>query len=232
MSTRGRLTLARIAAGREEWAAAQQHTLAHLDVLAAGGYATWVPECLDALGEITAGHGAHEDAVRLLAAAERARHDMGSVRVLPEQPHWEAIDARLRDALGDAYDLAAAQGAALTLHDTLEWARRARGSRTRPATGWDALTPTEVKVAELVAQGLTNGQIGERMFISLETVKTHVRHVFAKLDVRSRAELAALAARRQARHTSRTRPEIPHLGDVLSALPRDTAAVLITLHKE
>ena len=54
----------------------------------------------------------------------------------------------------------------------------------------------------LLAEGLTNGQIGERMFISLETVKTHVRHVFAKLDVRSRAQLAALAARRQERHTA------------------------------
>ena len=89
-----------------------------------------------------------------------------------------------------------AEGAALTIDDALEWARRARGPRTRPAAGWASLTPTEVRVVELVAQGLTNPQIAERMFISRETVKTHLVHAFAKLGVRNRTELAALAATR------------------------------------
>ncbi|HEX6021301.1 MAG TPA: helix-turn-helix transcriptional regulator, partial [Solirubrobacter sp.] len=142
-----------------------------------------------------AGLGFTEDAVRLLAAAERARADTGVVRIIPEPAHWAALDARLRDELGPAYETAAAQGAALTIEDALAWARRARGPRKRPAAGWDSLTPTEAKVAELVAEGLTNHEIGERMFISRDTVKTHLAHAFAKLGVHSRAELAALHAR-------------------------------------
>ena len=86
---------------------------------------------------------------------------------------------RLREALGDdAYEAARAEGAELSTEDALEWARRARGPRRRPAGGWESLTPTEAKVVELVAEGLTNPQIGERMFISTATVKTHLAHIF------------------------------------------------------
>ena len=90
------------------------------------------------------------------------------------------------------------QGAELSTEDALDWARRARGPRTRPPGGWGSLTPTEAKVVELVAEGLTNPQIGERMFISKATVKTHLAHIFRKLDLHSRAELSARAVERQA----------------------------------
>jgi DNA-binding NarL/FixJ family response regulator len=46
-------------------------------------------------------------------------------------------------------------------------------------------------VIKLVAKGLTNPQIGERLFVSRATVKTHLAHIFTKLGVRTRAELAA-----------------------------------------
>jgi DNA-binding CsgD family transcriptional regulator len=62
--------------------------------------------------------------------------------------------------------------------------------------GWDSLTPTEIEVVRLVAEGLSNPQIGSRLFIGAGTVKTHLAHVFAKLGVGSRAELAAAASRR------------------------------------
>jgi len=71
-----------------------------------------------------------------------------------------------------------------------------RGSRRRPATGWDSLTGSERRVVELVAQGLTNPEIGRRLFTSRRTVETHLAHVFGKLGVRSRVQLAAEAARR------------------------------------
>jgi DNA-binding CsgD family transcriptional regulator len=73
--------------------------------------------------------------------------------------------------------------------------RGSRGARQRPRIGWDSLTPTEHRVVGLVAEGLTNPQIGERLYVSRRTVQTHLAHVFAKLDVSSRAELAATAAR-------------------------------------
>jgi DNA-binding CsgD family transcriptional regulator len=71
-----------------------------------------------------------------------------------------------------------------------------RGERTRPPSGWESLTPTEVRVVEQVAAGLTNPQIAEALLMSRSTVKTHLVHVYAKLGIGNRAELAASAARR------------------------------------
>ncbi|MCU1658673.1 MAG: hypothetical protein JWO57_3329, partial [Pseudonocardiales bacterium] len=66
----------------------------------------------------------------------------------------------------------------------------------RPAIGWLSLTGTEHRITELVAQGLTNRQVGAEMFISAHTVAFHLRHVFRKLQIRSRVELARLAVER------------------------------------
>jgi DNA-binding CsgD family transcriptional regulator len=59
----------------------------------------------------------------------------------------------------------------------------------RPRT---VLTPTEREVAELVAEGLSNPGIADRLFISRAIVKTHLTHVFTKLDITNRAQLTAL----------------------------------------
>ena len=67
-----------------------------------------------------------------------------------------------------------------------------RGARHRPATGWESLTATERAVSGLVAEGLTNGAVARRLYISPHTVNTHLRHVFAKLGVSNRVALAAV----------------------------------------
>ena len=72
------------------------------------------------------------------------------------------------------------------------------GSRRRPAVGWDSLTPTELQVSALVAQGLTSPQIAQRLFLSPRTVQTHISHILRKLGLASRVELATLVARRSA----------------------------------
>ena len=56
----------------------------------------------------------------------------------------------------------------------------------------DALTPREQQVARLTARGFTNRQIAETLVVSPETVKTHVRHVLAKVGVRSKTDLRLL----------------------------------------
>lgn len=76
--------------------------------------------------------------------------------------------------------------------------RGRRGARRRPASGWDALTPSEASVARLVAEGLSNAEIAERLFISPRTARTHVSHALLKLGFRSRSELAAEVVRRRA----------------------------------
>ncbi len=68
----------------------------------------------------------------------------------------------------------------------------ARGSRQRPAEGWESLTATERAVSLLVAEGLTNGAVARQMYVSPHTVNTHLRHVFAKLGVSNRVALAAV----------------------------------------
>ena len=58
------------------------------------------------------------------------------------------------------------------------------------------MTKSELAVAQLVATGLTNREIAERLFVSPHTVNTHLRQVFAKLEVNSRVDLTRLATER------------------------------------
>jgi DNA-binding NarL/FixJ family response regulator len=58
-------------------------------------------------------------------------------------------------------------------------------------TGVDALTPRERQVAELAADGLSNREIAEKLFVTLKTVEWHLRNAFTKLEVASRTELRA-----------------------------------------
>jgi DNA-binding CsgD family transcriptional regulator len=74
--------------------------------------------------------------------------------------------------------------------------RRRVASAEKPATGWAAMTKSELAVAQLVATGLTNREIAERLFVSPHTVNTHLRQVFAKLEVNSRVDLTRLATER------------------------------------
>jgi len=60
--------------------------------------------------------------------------------------------------------------------------------------GWASLTSTEQEVVRLAVAGLTNPEIGKRLFMSRSTVKTHLAHVYAKLGVANRTELATSAA--------------------------------------
>jgi DNA-binding CsgD family transcriptional regulator len=64
----------------------------------------------------------------------------------------------------------------------------------RPAVGWAALTESELAVAQLVADGLTNREVAERLYISPHTVSGHLRHAFEKLGINSRVVLTRLAA--------------------------------------
>ena len=66
------------------------------------------------------------------------------------------------------------------------------GARAPGSEGLDALSPREREIAGLVAQGLTNREIAGRLFLSEKTIETHLTHVYAKLGVRSRAELARM----------------------------------------
>ena len=92
--------------------------------------------------------------------------------------------------LGDADDLARVQSGLRAAGTRLRhWAHA-----DRPAFGWDSLTDTERRVAGLVAQGLSNRQVANRVFLSTHTVAFHLRHIFWKLGITSRVQLARIAA--------------------------------------
>jgi DNA-binding CsgD family transcriptional regulator len=189
-----KLEQGRIAAARGEFAAAETKIHDAIAVAEPAGFRPLLADALAALAEVAAALQSHEEALRLLGASDRALEDLdGRTRWKHEQALLDELRERLQDELGpEPY----AEGHELSLENAIGWARRARGQRKRPEHGWESLTPTELRVVELVAQGLTNPQIGERMFISRGTVKVHLSHIFAKLGTATRAELAAEATRR------------------------------------
>jgi transcriptional regulator of acetoin/glycerol metabolism len=75
-------------------------------------------------------------------------------------------------------------------------------TRRRPAFGWASLTEAERCLTQLIADGLTNKQAAARLFVSRHTVDSHLRHIFRKLDINSRVELARLVAMQSFAHAS------------------------------
>jgi len=192
-----RHTLAAVALGHGDPSDAERRAHEALGIAIEHGLWPGVFPSLDVLAACAAALESFEEAARILGASERAREQLGHVRWPAEQAAIDALYERLREALGsNALDEALSVGAALGTEEAIGWLRRARGSRARPAGGWESLTPTELQVVELAAEGLTNPEIGQRMFISRGTVKTHLSHIYAKLAVRNRSELTARAARR------------------------------------
>ena len=152
---------------------------------------------IEQLGCVAASLDSGAEALRCFGAAEAARTEIGLATPAPVAGTIARWRAALVEPLGaDAVEEYWAEGSALGLDRAVEYVSRARGERKRPNAGWASLTPTERRVVELVAEGLTNPQIAEQMFIARGTVKVHVSHIFAKLGLSNRAELAALAARR------------------------------------
>ncbi len=189
---------AQLARGAGEVSAAEELLHEALRAFHDAGDPGGVADVLESLAALVSELQNAEQAVRLLGAADGIRAALGCVRFPVRQPSYEAELSALREALGqEAFAAAWSAGASASLDDAVAYAERGRGERKRPLRGWESLSPAELRVVQLVAEGLTNPQIGERLFISPRTVQAHLSHVFAKLAVSSRAELAAQAARRE-----------------------------------
>jgi predicted ATPase/class 3 adenylate cyclase/DNA-binding CsgD family transcriptional regulator len=154
-----------------------------------------VAMAIGSLGEITAARERWAEAARLLGFAEARCAEMGFVHSPRDASTRAELVERVRAAVGETFEDLWAQGAAMTTDGAIAYATRGRGERRRPAAGWASLTPRELEVARLVAGGLTNLQIAERLFVTRGTVKTHLESIYAKLGISSRAELAVVVAR-------------------------------------
>ncbi|MEV6949457.1 AAA family ATPase [Streptomyces sp. NPDC051172] len=141
------------------------------------------------------------DPVRLLAVVDHHRAadrlpDLGAA--LEDLALVQAASGDLdtaRVSLGEALAVSAELGASWDARRAAERLRPlglhvgGRGTNARPTSGWKALTATERRVADLVAQGMSNPDIAARLLLSRRTVETHVSHILSKLQVRSRREV-------------------------------------------
>jgi predicted ATPase/DNA-binding CsgD family transcriptional regulator len=153
---------------------------------------------LDVLGALAADAGRARHAARLLGAAETVQVGVGA-RLLPSlAPVLARAEESTRDALGAAaFQTELQAGRRLTRPAAVALAL----DEPPPVTGTDAADPVavplgkrEAEVAALVADGLSNKQIGARLFISEHTVDSHIRNIMNKLGCRSRAQIAAWMA--------------------------------------
>jgi DNA-binding CsgD family transcriptional regulator/tetratricopeptide (TPR) repeat protein len=117
-----------------------------------------------------------EDLAAVLA--KRGREDEARFALTEAIGLYEGLDAR--------WDIRRAE-ARLQPYGIRRGTRARRPARA--ASGWEALTPTEVKIAYLIGDGRSNPDVAERLFMSRNTVQTHVSHILAKLSARSRAEI-------------------------------------------
>ncbi|UUZ61002.1 LuxR family transcriptional regulator [Nocardioides sp. B-3] len=152
--------------------------------------------CLEAIIACHLHRGDLDRAAVLTGAVDRGREESGfwASSYVPD-PRRELGERMPEAPLIDAL----ARGRSMDLRRAAARVTRSRGPRRRPGAGWASLTPTEVEVATPAAEGLTNPQIAERLFVSRSTVKTHLEHVYAKLGIAGRTELARMVAERDGR---------------------------------
>ncbi|MGH2535487.1 MAG: response regulator transcription factor [Thermomicrobiales bacterium] len=142
--------------------------------------------------------------VRLMGAAASLEAVLGVTLALPERATYERAMDAARHALGErAYANAEVAGGALTIEQAVAEGTAVVAAapdvvplRDRhDAVAAAGLSTREVEVLQLVATGLTDRQIGERLSISTRTVSTHVGNIFAKLGIHVRTEAAVYAVR-------------------------------------
>jgi predicted ATPase/DNA-binding SARP family transcriptional activator/DNA-binding CsgD family transcriptional regulator/Tfp pilus assembly protein PilF len=154
-----------------------------------------IDEDLEALATTAGALGQHARAARLWGAAESLRGAIGAVWALPERMVFEPLRDAARSRLDEAAWAAEfARGRAMGWKEAVEYALSEEGisAPEQPQDhGIPALTPREQEIAALVAQGMTNRRIAAELVLSEHTVATHVRRILKKLDLHSRAELAA-----------------------------------------
>jgi non-specific serine/threonine protein kinase len=158
---------------------------------------------LEGFAELAHAEQQPEPELLLFAAASAIRDEIGSP-VPPGIRSWYDDNLhRLRGRLGQSFDRIWAEGRALSPAQSLAYALDlshapaiAPAEPVAPLPQSDhGLSPRELDVVRLIAQGRTSQQIADELYISVRTVGTHISHIFRKLDVPTRSAIAAYAHR-------------------------------------
>jgi DNA-binding CsgD family transcriptional regulator len=167
-------------------------------------------ESLEGLACIAGAYGEAERAARLFGAAEALREAVGAVAYqhTPEEDAWREPYLATTRALLDqaAWEEALAQGRAMRLEQAIDYALLEEEPSTttlssaapkQPPSSTPehpaGLTPREVEVLGLVAAGMTNAQVAQRLFVSPRTVHRHLNSIYHKIGVNSRAAATRFA---------------------------------------
>lgn len=195
---RSSLGLAQLAQHGEDLDRAWELAHESLQVLDSYDDRVGVAAALEMIADLAVALSEPDRALRLLAASHSFHAGSGLVRFPRQASRFDhARDAAEAELDGAEATACWDEGNALSLSEAVSYARRGRGERQRPRVGWASLTPAERDVVGLVAEGHTNAEIGDQLFISVNTVKKHLSNVYAKVDVEGRADLAAQVARRE-----------------------------------
>jgi non-specific serine/threonine protein kinase len=167
----------------------------------------FIARAVETLAITAAVQGDHARAARLFGAGAALREAVGASVQEFYRADYDRGVAAAREGLGEAaWEDALAQGRAMSPEEAIEYAlsdeETAPSPGRTPAGGAEdvPLSRREQEVALLIARGLTNAQIAERLWLSERTVSTHVRKILRKLGVRSREQVGDLLAdRKQAR---------------------------------
>jgi DNA-binding NarL/FixJ family response regulator len=160
---------------------------------------------LAGLAGLLAATGKPEQAARLFGAVQAQRQAVGmSGKMDPsDRADYEHFLASARDQLDPAvFAREWGEGKQMTLEQTIEYALAEQADTTRPATPAaahdpNALTPREIEVLRLVAAGLSDAKVAEKLVISSRTVNTHLTSIYGKLGVNSRTAAARCALDRK-----------------------------------
>jgi DNA-binding CsgD family transcriptional regulator/tetratricopeptide (TPR) repeat protein len=160
-------------------------------------------EILTGLGRLAAKKGRPEDAIRLFAATEAVQKRVGLTLAPALRAKNERALAAARVEVGEeAFDAAWATGGNLPLGQAVAEAHTVAAEAgqapqaepdSRASAALSGLSPRELEVLRLVAEGLTNAQVAERLFLSPRTVNAHLNSIYHKLEVRSRSAAVRLA---------------------------------------
>jgi predicted ATPase/DNA-binding NarL/FixJ family response regulator len=163
-----------------------------LDVKAA------IARCLEGLGGVAVATNQFDAATRMIAAAAALRQQIGHPVDPEDQSEFELTLARIREKVDEAsFQLAWSNGEAMGLDAAIAEALALTSSGVKPeiAPKSGLISPRESDVLQLLAEGHSNREIADRLYISERTVENHVLHILTKLDVPSRAAAATYAIR-------------------------------------